>query len=227
MFAAQGLLAALYERDALGSGRGQVVDVSLVESCFALLESVIPEYDLLGEVREPSGSRLEGLAPSNVFESADGARIVIAANQDSVFQRLCVAMGQPDLAGDARFATHVARGEHQEEIEAIVAEWARARPAREIDTLLNEAGVVCSPIYSSEDIFRDPHFRVREMLVAHDDPELGTFIGPGVIPKFSRTPGGVRWTGRARSGSDNDEVFGTLLGRSRDELEHLHASGVI
>src|SRR5207244_11041026 len=137
MFAAQGILAGLYRRDALGGGRGQVVDVSLLESCFALLESTVPEYDRLGIVRGPGGTGLKGVAPSNIFRSRDGKWMVIAANADKVFRRLCEAMEQPELAHDERFASHVARGEHQEELEAIVAEWASARTAAEIRRKLN------------------------------------------------------------------------------------------
>ena len=124
MFAVQGILAALYRRDALGGGRGQVVDVSLMEACFALLESMVPEYDRLGIVRGPGGTGLKGVAPSNIFRSSDGTWIVIAANADKVFGRLCEAMGQPELAEHEKFATHLARGSNQEELEGIVAEWA-------------------------------------------------------------------------------------------------------
>ena len=130
MFAAQGILAALYRRDALGGGRGQVVDVSLMEACFALLESTVPEYDRLGIVRGPGGTGLKGVAPSNIFKSRDDKWMVIAANADNVFRRLCEAMGQPELADDPRFATHLARGENQEEIEGIVADWAGRAHAR-------------------------------------------------------------------------------------------------
>ena len=128
MFAAQGILAALYWRDAAGSGKGQVVDVSLLESSFALLESTVPEYDRLGIVRGPGGTGLKGVAPSNIFKSSDDKWMVIAANADNVYRRLCEAMGQPELADDERFATHLARGDNQEELEGIVAEW--AAPAR-------------------------------------------------------------------------------------------------
>ena len=126
MFAAQGILSALYWRDALGGGRGQVVDVSLMEASFALLESTVPEYDRLGIVRGPQGTKLKGIAPSNIFRSRDDMWIVIAANADNVFRRLCGAIGRPELADDARFATHLARGDNQEEIEGIIADWARA-----------------------------------------------------------------------------------------------------
>src|SRR6185503_11221990 len=151
-------------RDALG-GSGQVVDVSLMEACFSLLESTVSEYDRLGEIRGPGGTGLKGVAPSNIFRSRDEKWMVIAANADTVFRRLCEAMGQPELADDERFANHLARGEHQEEIEGIVAAWARERDAAEIDRVLNEAGVVCGPIYTVAEIFRDPQYASREMLV--------------------------------------------------------------
>ncbi|HET9213289.1 MAG TPA: CoA transferase [Gaiellaceae bacterium] len=227
MFAVQGILAALYRRDALGGGRGQVVDVSLLESCFALLESTVPEYDRLGIVRGPGGTGLKGVAPSNIFRSRDGKWMVIAANADNVFRRLCAAMGKPELADDERFATHLARGDHQEEIEGIVAEWAGGLDAAEIDDVLNEAGVICGPIYTIADIFEDEHFRAREMLVEHEDPEFGTYIGPGIVPKFSDTPGAVRWSATWEHGSHNGEVFGGLLGLSDEALADLRAEGVV
>jgi formyl-CoA transferase len=227
MFAAQGILAALYRRDALGGGRGQVVDVSLLESCFALLESTVPEYDRLGIVRGPGGTGLKGVAPSNIFKSRDDKWMVIAANADNVFRRLCAAMGSPELAEDERFSTHLARGEHQEEIEGIVAEWAGGLDALEIDRVLNEAGVICGPIYTIADIFDDEHFRARDMLVEHEDPEFGTYLGPGIVPKFSETPGEVRWSATWEHGSHNLEVFGGLLGLSDEALAELHEEGVL
>jgi formyl-CoA transferase len=227
MFAAQGILAALYRRDALGGGRGQVVDVSLLESCFALLESTVPEYDRLGIVRGPGGTGLKGVAPSNIFKSSDGKWMVIAANADNVFRRLCEAMGQAELADDPRFLTHIARGEHQEEIEAIVGEWARQRTAAEIDRVLNEAGVICGPIYTVADIFEDEHYWAREMLLKHEDPEFGEYIGPGVVPKFSETPGAVRWSATWDEGSHNRDVYGGLLGLSDEQLAELKEDGVL
>ncbi|HJS48784.1 MAG TPA: CoA transferase [Gaiellaceae bacterium] len=227
MFASMGILAALYKRDVLGLGRGQVVDVSLVESCFALLESTVPEYDRLGVVRGPGGTGLKGVAPSNIFKSRDGSWIVIAANADGVFGRLCDAMEKPELASDPRFATHLARGENQEAIEAIVGEWAAERDVAEIDRVLNEAGVICGPIYTIADIFKDEQFWAREMLIKHVDPGFGEYVGPGIVPKFSETPGAVRWSGTWDEGSHNQEVFGDLLGLSDDEIEHLKEEGVL
>jgi formyl-CoA transferase len=227
MFAAQGILAALYRRDALGGGRGQVVDVSLLESCFALLESAVPEYDRLGIVRGPGGTGLKGVAPSNIFKSRDDKWVVIAANADNVFRRLCQAMGQAELADDERFSTHLARGEHQEEIEGIVAAWAKERDASEIDRVLNDAGVICGPIYTIADIFEDEHVRAREMLVEHEDPEFGSYLGPGIVPKFSETPGEVRWSAPWEHGSHNAEVYGDLLGLSEEDLAELREEGVL
>jgi formyl-CoA transferase len=226
MFAAQGLLAALYRRDALG-GSGQVVDVSILESCFALLESAAPEFDRLGRVRAPSGNRLPGVAPSNVFRSSDDKMIIVAANQDSVFRRLAMAMGRPELADDPRYATHGARFEHQDELESAIEAWTTSHTAEEIDRILNAAGVVCGAIYSIADIFSDDHVWEREMLVKHEDPELGSYVGPGVLPKFSDTPGGVRWSGRWEMGADNAAVFGELLGLAAGDLQELRHDGVI
>jgi formyl-CoA transferase len=226
VFAVQGLLAALYRRDALG-GDGQVVDVSLVESCFALLESVAAEYGSLGRVRQPTGTRLDGIAPSNIFRSRDGRWVVIAANQDTVFARLCAAMGRAELAADPRFATHAARGEHQDELDAIIGEWAGRHDAAELDRVLNEAAVVAGPVYTIADIFADPHFRAREMIVEQDDPEIGPVAGPNVVPRFSDTPGTIRWTGPWKPGADNREVYGGLLGLDGAELEELERSGVV
>ena len=227
MFAAQGILAALYWRDALGGGLGQVVDVSLMEASFALLESTVPEYDRLGIVRGPQGTNLKGIAPSNIFKSSDDTWMVIAANADKVFRRLCEAIGRPELADDERFATHLARGDNQEEIEGIVAEWAARYTAKEIDEILNEAGVICGPIYTIADIFEDPQYRAREMLVTHVDPEFGEYVGPGIVPKLSRTPGGVRWSATWKEGSHNREIYGDLLGLADEELERLSAEGVL
>jgi crotonobetainyl-CoA:carnitine CoA-transferase CaiB-like acyl-CoA transferase len=227
MFAAQGILAALYWRDGAGSGKGQVVDVSLLEASFALLESTVTEYDRLGIVRGPGGTGLKGVAPSNIFKSSDDKWVVIAANADNVYRRLCEAMGQPELADDERFATHLARGDHQEELEGIVAEWAGRHDALEIDRVLNEAGVICGPIYTIADIFEDPHVRARDMLLEHIDPEFGPYIGPGIVPKLSETPGAVRWSATWEEGSHNREVYGELLGLSDDELAALKEEGVV
>jgi formyl-CoA transferase len=227
LFATIGALAALLHRERSADGRGQVVDVSLTESCLALLESAIPEYDRLGLAREPMGSRLNGVPPSNIFRTRDDRWIVIAANHDTLFRRLCEAMGRPELADDARFATHVTRGERQDEIEEIVAEWARSHDASEIDEVLAAAGVACGPVNTIADVVADEHLHDRGAFVVQHDEEFGAFLGPGVVPQLSATPGSVRWSGRWTPGADNDEVFGDLLGLSGEERELLREGGVI
>ena len=227
LFAAQGLLMALYWRDALGGGKGQVVDAAITESCFTMLESALPEFDKLGFVRQPTGTGLAKIAPSNIYKSRDGAWVVIAANVDQMFRRLCTAMGQPALADDPKFARHTSRGEHAAELDGIVADWAATLDAAEIDRILNAAGVVCGPIYSIADIAQDPQYLARDMILRIDDPQLGNIAVPGITPKFSDTAGSVEWLGTAEPGAHNDEIFGGLLGLDEDELSQLRAAGII
>ena len=226
MFAAQGALAALYRRSV--TGEGQVVDAALTEACLAVQESTIPDYDVGGVVRGPSGTRLEGIAPSNIYRTADGSWVVIAANQDTVFRRLCAAMGQPELATDDRFVDHVARGRNQDELDKIIGDWAAQRQPDDIIETLSAAGVISGPINTVAEVVRDPQFRARGMLVEHYDERIGrNVLGPGVIPVLSETPGGVRNAGPARPGQHNAEVYGDLLGLGADEIADLETRGVL
>jgi formyl-CoA transferase len=226
MFAAQGALAALYRRSI--TGEGQVVDAALTESCLAIQESTIPDYDVGGVVRGPSGTRLERIAPSNIYRSADGSWVVIAANQDTVFRRLCEAMGRPELSTDDRFATHVARGRNQDELDKIIGDWAADKQPAEIIDTLSAAGVIAGPINTVAEVVEDPQLRARGMLVEHWDERVErSILGPGIVPILSETPGSVRNAGPARPGQHNDEVYLDLLGRSEAELETLRSEGVI
>jgi formyl-CoA transferase len=226
LFAAQGILAALLHRDR--TGHGQVVDVALTEACLALTESIIPEFDKLGRIRRPGGTRLEGIAPSNLFRTSDERWIIVAANQDTVFRRLCGAMGAPELAVDPRFIDHESRGEHQDAIEAIVADWVADRPAAEATAALESAGVVVGAIHDAADIVKDPQFLARNALVQHFDERIGEdVLGPAVVPVFSRTPGAVRWAGPAAPGTHNEEVFRELLNLKAEDLAQLAADGVL
>lgn len=226
MFAAQGALAALYRRTI--TGQGQVVDAALTEACLAIQESTIPDYDAGGVVRGPSGTRLDGIAPSNIYRSADGSWVVIAANQDTVFRRLCTAMGRPELASDPRFVDHAARGRNQDEIDAIIGEWAAERQPAHIIETLTAAGVIAGPINTVAEVVRDPQFRARGMLVEHQDERSGrTVLGPGVVPVLSESPGAVRSAGPARPGQHNDEIYRDLLGLSAGELADLAEEGVL
>ncbi len=226
MFAAQGALAALYRRTV--TGEGQVVDAALTEACLAVQESTIPDYDIGGVVRGPSGTRLEGIAPSNIYRSADGSWVVIAANQDTVFRRLCEAMGTPELASDPRFVDHKARGRNQDEIDAIIGEWAAARQPADIIETLSAAGVIAGPINTVAEVVRDPQFLARGMLVEHFDERIGrTVLGPGVVPVLSESPGGVRFAGSARPGQHNAEVYGELLGLGPEDMATLTELGIL
>ena len=226
MFAAQGALAALYRRTV--TGEGQVVDTAITEACLAVQESTIPDYDIGGVVRGPSGTRLEGIAPSNIYRSADGSWVVIAANQDTVFRRLCDVMGRPELADDERFVDHRARGINQDEIDAIIGEWAATRQPGEIIETLNAAGVIAGPINTVAEVVRDPQFIARGMLVEHFDERIGRdVLGPGIVPVLSESPGGVRHAGSARPGQHNAEVYGELLGLGAREINELSEQGVL
>jgi formyl-CoA transferase len=228
LFAVQGLLMALYHRDANGaSGGGQVVDASIMESCFAMLEAAVPEYGKLGHVRQPTGTGLGNTAPSNLYRSRDGRWIVIGANAENLWRRLCLVIGRPDLLEDERFAGHWARGQNAAVLDEIIGDWVAERDASEVDRLMNENGIVCGPVNTIADIFDEPQFRARGMLVEGEDPELDTIVMPGVVPRLSETPGGARWTGPWRLGAHNQEIYGELLGIDPDSLAELADAGVI
>lgn len=225
MFAVQGILAALHARE--HTGRGQVVDVALTESCLAVLESAIPDYDVGGVIREPSGTRLEGVAPSNLYRAADDNWVIIAANQDSVFARLCDAMGQAGLAHDERFVDHLARGRHQDELDAIIATWVTEIPSAEVISTLNKVGVVAGPVNTMREVVDDPQLHARGMLVGHWDERLGReVLGLGVVPRLTGTPGRVRNAGPPRPGHDNPAIYRDLLGIDADELRRLESDGI-
>jgi formyl-CoA transferase len=226
MFAMLGIVMALYHRDARG-GRGQVVDASIMESCFAMLESVVPEYDRLGQVRERGGTALSNAAPSNIYRSRDHRWMVIAANSDNLFGRLCAVMNREDLCRDGRFADHRSRGENREELDAIIGDWASQRDGAEIDAVLNDNGVVCSPVYSVAEMFEDPHFRARELILRLNDPELGEIAGPGIVPKLSATPGRADTAGSWKLGAANHAVYCDWLGLTDEAIAGLATDGVI
>ena len=223
----EGILMALYWRDARGSGKGQVIDAAIVDACFAMTESTITEYGLTGVIREPSGSYLSKIAPSNVHQSKDGKWVVIAANHDSLWKRPSALMGRPELAEDERYATHRARGEHEHELYAMIDEWAAGYTAAELDEMLAEANVVSAGVYSAADMYDDPHFRERGLIVDIEDPEIGTMPVPGITPKLSQTPGSIRWGGKWEVGADNEEIWCGLVGLTQGELGDLQQAGIV
>ena len=226
MFAAQGALAALYRR--MVTGEGQVVDASLLESCVAVQESTIADYAMGGVVRGPSGTRLDGIAPSNLYPTADGTHVIIAANQDSVFARLCAAMGTPELATDDRFCDHAARGRNQDELDELIGAWSAQLSSEKLTEVLSDAGVVVGPVNTVAEVVTDPQLLARGMIAEHFDARIGrNVLGPGVVPRFSDTPGGIRSAGPPKPGCDNDFVYHDLLGFDDAELDALRETGVI
>ncbi len=222
-FACVGALAALEARRK--TGRGQVVDSSIYEAVLAMMESLIPEYQLAGYIRERSGAVLPNVAPSNIYEAVDGM-VIIAANQDTVFGRLAAMIGQPELAEDARFATHHARGARQAELDAIVNAWTKTRTRAAIQAASDEAGVPCGPIYRAPEMLQDPHFKAREAIVSAPYKQFPQLMMQNVAPKLSDTPGSVRWAGRAM-GEDNDYVWLERAGLPRETYDALRAKNII
>jgi len=222
-FGCLGALAALRHREA--TGQGQVVDSSLYESVLHVMESLVPDYALAGFIRERSGSILPGIAPSNVYRCKDGDYL-IGANQDSVFLRLCEAMGRPELASDPRYATHGARGERQAELDALIEAWTRERTVDAVEAAMSDAGVPAGRIYRAPDMLADPHFKAREALIELEHPRWGKLPMQNAFPKLSLTPGSVRRAAPQAVGQDNADVYGGL-GLAAAELDGLKADGVI
>lgn len=222
-FACMGALMALNHRHR--TGEGQVVDAAIYESVLAMLESTVPEYTEAGVLRERTGSILPGIAPSNVYPTQDG-EVLIGANQDSIFRRLCAAMGEPELARDPRYATHEARGSRQAELDALIAAWTSARPSAEVLDAMEANGVPAGKIYKAPDMLEDPHFKAREALVRVPHPEFRNLVMQNVVPRLSATPGEVAWPGPP-AGAHNDAIYRELLGLSDDDIRGLESEGVI
>ncbi|HMP63916.1 MAG TPA: CaiB/BaiF CoA-transferase family protein, partial [Phenylobacterium sp.] len=224
MHAALGVTMALEARRK--TGRGQVIDAALYESVLAVMENLITEYDLTGYVRERSGSVLPGIAPSNVYPCAGGEMILIGGNGDTVFARLCEAMGQPDLARDPRFSTHAARGARQGELDELISAWTATFALGDLLNLLEEKGVPSGRIFRAPDMLEDPQYKAREAIVSLDHPVFGTVKMQNAFPKLSATPGKVRWPG-PDLGAHTHEVLSGLLGLSQDQISGLRAKGVV
>jgi len=223
-FACMGALAALHHRDI--TGEGQVIDSAIYEAVLAMMESLITEYVEAGYIRERSGAILPNVAPSNIYPTKDGQMVLIAANQDTVFRRLAAAMGRPELAEDPKYATHGARGEHQAELDELVAEWTATLDAEDLMVELDKFGIPQGKIYRAPDMLEDPHFKAREAIIKVAHPQFKNLQMQNVAPKFSKTPGKVRWSG-PELGEHNDEIYGGLLGLAKDRLEALEKKGLI
>ena len=222
-FACVGALAALHHREQ--TGQGQVVDSAIYEAVLGMMESLVTEYDKTGYIRERTGAILPNVAPSNVYPTGDGL-VLIAANQDTVFRRLCAAMGEPALADDPAYASHQARGARQAELDARIARWTAGLPTAEVLGLMEEHGVPAGQIYRAPEMLADPHFAAREAIVEVPHPQFGTIRMQNVVPKLSATPGGIRAPSPAL-GEHNDTVYLELLGLPRERYAALKAARVI
>ncbi len=226
LHAAFGTLVAIYQRDAGGTGRGQLVDAAIYESVFNMMESLLPEYDRLGHVRERSGAKLEGIVPSSTYVCRDGRYVIIGGNGDSIFRRLMGAIGRDDLARDPRLAHNPGRVEHEAEIDAAIEGWTGARSLPEVLEALEKAEVPAGPILSIADIAEDPQYRARAMFETVRTPDGRPLRVPRVVPLLGDTPAETRWVGPAL-GAHNEEIYGGLLGLGADEIERLRAAGTI
>jgi crotonobetainyl-CoA:carnitine CoA-transferase CaiB-like acyl-CoA transferase len=224
MHAVMGALMSLL-RVKTGQGDGQVVDVSLAESVFNVMESLVPEYDMLGHVRERSGGALPGIAPSNTYPTADGAYVVIAGNSDPIFKRLMQAIGREDLGENPAFAHNDGRAAQSDLLDAAISAWSSALPIDEVLKALEQAEVPAGRIYNVADIVADPHYQAREMILDAELPGGASVKMPGIVPKLSETPGSVNWQGPAL-GQHTDSVLGEL-GMTAADIAQLKASGVV
>jgi formyl-CoA transferase len=223
MFATIGALAALQDR--ARTGKGQVVDSAIYESVLAIMESLVPEWQVTGYQRERTGAILPNVAPSNVYPTQDGKWILIAANQDTVFARLADAMGRPELAGDERYASHGARGEHQAELDDLIAEFTVTRAADDLETLLIDHAVPVGKIFRPVEMLADPQYRARRSIIQVDHPTLGQVAMQNVFPRLSRTPGSIRWPG-PELGAHTTEVL-SELGIDAAAVADLHSKGLV
>jgi formyl-CoA transferase len=224
MFGALGVLSALLARQQ--SGRGQIVDAALYESVLAVMECLVTEFDKAGVVRERTGSTLPGVAPSNVYPCSDGASIVIAANGNGVFLRLCEAMGRPDLPVTGEFSTDEARGARQAELDGIISAWTSALSSDAVLEVMRRFSVPAGLIYRAVDMLADPQFAAREAIIEVRDAVLGDIKMQGVFPRLSATPGDVR-SPAPTLGQHNEEIYCGRLGLSKQELSELHRREII
>jgi formyl-CoA transferase len=219
-----GVLTALYHRKVNG-GKGQVIDVALHEAVFNVMESLIPEYSAFGVVREPAGSALPGIAPSNAYRCGDDGVVLIAGNGDSIFKRLMQTIGRDDLADDPGLANNAGRVARVQELDSAIESWTLQRPAEEVLGVLGEAKVPAGRVYTAKDIVEDPHYRARDMILQQQTRDGHTLEVPGIVPKLMGTPGRVR-SSAPKLGDDTDAVL-EQVGFSAQDIAALRGRKVV
>jgi crotonobetainyl-CoA:carnitine CoA-transferase CaiB-like acyl-CoA transferase len=223
--AALGIALALLERERNGEGDGQVVDVALYESMFNLMEAVVPEFSGAGVIRQPSGTTVTGIVPTNTYRCKNRKYVVIGGNGDSIFQRLMTVAGHSEMAKDPRMANNAGRVTHEAEIDHALATWCLGKDSEEILDLLDKARVPAGPIYNVEDMFADPHFNARGMFEQVEINGKPLKI-PAILPKLSETPGRTDWPG-LEVGSHTQEILSSILNLSAADIEQLKQKSVI
>ncbi|MGE0222320.1 MAG: CaiB/BaiF CoA transferase family protein [Acetobacteraceae bacterium] len=213
MYAAIGLLSALWERDATGTGKGRVIDVNLIDSVFSLMEGMLPEYAMDGRIRQPAGAAIPTASPTNTYPCADGKWLCIAGNSDLIFARLMAAIGRPEMARDPAYATNGLRCANRAPLDEAIAAWTRTKPAKQAEEILDAADVPCSRLYDIADCASDPHFLARKAVQTIEDPLIGRTLHPGPTIRLDgeRPEDVVRWTGPA-VGAHTKHVLHTILG---------------
>ncbi len=223
-YACMGALAALHHREK--TGEGQVIDASIYESVLTVMEATIPEYTVSNHIRERSGSKLPNIAPSNIYDCKNGS-IVIGANQDTIFRRLCDAMQQPELALDKRFINHVSRGDNQETLDQLINDWCSLRDVDAVEELMELNAVPAGKVYRAPDMLNDPHFIDREAIVNVPSERWTDLKMQNVFPKMSKTQGQIRWSGVEELGAHNDEIYEGMLNLTKDQLIDLKKKSII
>jgi formyl-CoA transferase len=223
-YGAMGVLAALHHREK--TGEGQVIDTALYEAVLQVMEGLVPEYDYNGFIRERSGSILPGIAPSNVYSCKDGP-FMIGANGDGIFARLAKAMGNPALAEDDRYATHLARGQNQIELDLLINEWTGTLTIDEVDALMIEHSIPAGKVFTAKDMLDDPHFKEREAIIEVETQERGKIKMQNAFPRFSKSFSGVRRPAPAAPGQHNAEIYSELLGWDEAALANHKAKGLV
>jgi crotonobetainyl-CoA:carnitine CoA-transferase CaiB-like acyl-CoA transferase len=225
LFGAFAVMFAIYNRDH-GTGVGQVIDVGLYEPLFRILEDQVLGFDQLGRIPQRMGNRLPGAAPRGAFETSDGRWIALAVSSEKTAQRLLNSVGGAALVDDPRYNTNAGRFRNAGALEATISDWIAARSAREVLDIFERDDVVAIELLDIGQIFQDPHIIERQNIVDVDDPEVGHARVPGIVPKFSETPGAVRHLSRGL-GQDNDEYYRTALGFGPQEIAELKERGII
>ena len=219
-----GALMAMHHLKVNG-GQGQFIDVALYEAVFAIMESLVPEYQMQGFVRERSGASMPGIAPTNTYRCGDGLYVAIAGNGDGIFRRFMEAIGRPDLAQEPRLASNDGRAAQAQQLDDIISQWTAKHALAEVLTTLDAASVPAGRIYTAADIATDPHYQARGMIEHHQLPDGQPIDLPGVVPKLSATPGTTQWLG-PMLGEHTAEVLASI-GIDAQALEQLRSAGVV